>query len=67
MRRTAASALVAVATSTAMIGLAGPSVAAAPTVPTNPLDPIVQVVQTAMNAVDDLLCEVLGNTLVCGG
>ena len=64
MRRIAASALVAVATSTALIGVASPSAAA---VPTNPIDPVVQVVQTALNAVDDLLCEVLGNTLVCGG
>lgn len=64
MGRIAASALVAVTTSTALIGVASPSVAA---VPTNPIDPIVQVVQTALNAVDDLLCEVLGNTLVCGG
>ena len=64
MGRIAASALVAVTTSTALIGVASPSVAA---VPTNPIDPIVQVVQTVLNAVDDLLCEVLGNTLVCGG
>jgi len=67
VRRIAAAALVAVTTSTALIGLAGPSVAATPAVATNPIDPIVQVVQTALNAADDLLCEVLGNTLVCGG
>ncbi|MDQ1685189.1 MAG: hypothetical protein QOC82_1926 [Frankiaceae bacterium] len=64
MRRIAAASLVAVTTSTALIGLASPSVAA---VPNNPIDPVVQVVQTALYAVDDLLCELLGNTLVCGG
>ena len=64
MRRIAAAALVAVTTGSALVGLATPSSAA---VPTGPADPVVQVVQTALGAVDDLLCEVLGNTLVCGG
>lgn len=64
MRRIAAAALVAVTTGSALVGLDTPSSAA---VPTGPVDPVVQVVQTALGAVDDLLCEVLGNTLVCGG
>jgi hypothetical protein len=44
-------------------GLASPSAAA---VPANPIDPIVKVVQTAVAEVDVLLCELFGNTLLCG-
>jgi hypothetical protein len=64
VRRIAAAALVAAMSGSGLMVLATPSVAA---VPTNPIDPIVQVVETAVHAVDGLLCEVLGNTLVCGG
>lgn len=67
MRRVAAGALVAVMSGSALIGLASPSVAASPAaVPANPIDPIVKVVQTAVGEVDVLLCELFGNTVVCG-
>jgi len=63
VRRVAASALVAVTTGTALIGLASPSSAAAPA---SPIDPVVQVVQTALHEVDVLVCELFGNSVLCG-
>jgi hypothetical protein len=46
-----------------LIGLSSPSVAAAPA---SPVDPIGKVVQTAVQDVDTLLCELFGNTVLCG-
>ena len=63
MRRVAAAALVAVTTSSALIGLAAPSIAAAPA---SPIDPVVKVVQTAVQEVNTLICELFGNSVLCG-
>lgn len=63
MRRIAATALVAMTSIGVPIGLAAPSNAAAPA---NPIQPIVQVVQTAVQEVDVLLCELFGNSVLCG-
>jgi len=52
-----------------LIGLAGPSSAAAPStaaIPASPVGPIVQVVETAVAEVDVLLCELFGNSVLCG-
>lgn len=69
MRRVAASALVAVMSGSVLFGLAGPSSAVAPStaaVPASPVGPIVQVVETALGEVDTLLCELFGNSVLCG-
>lgn len=64
MRRVAATALVAVMTGGTVIAIALPSSAAA--APANPIQPVVQVVQTALGEVDTLLCELFGNSVLCG-
>jgi hypothetical protein len=63
MRRIAASALVIVTTGTALVGVATPSTAA---VPSSPIDPVVKVVQTALHDVNTLVCELFGNSVLCG-
>ena len=63
MRRITAGAMVVLTSLGVSIGLAGPSNAAAPA---NPIQPIVQVVQTAVQEVDVLLCELFGNSVLCG-
>jgi energy-converting hydrogenase Eha subunit E len=47
----------------AVVGFATASAAA---VPANPIDPVVKVVQTAVGEVDVLLCELFGNSVLCG-
>lgn len=66
MRRVAASAVVMAMTSTALIGLASPSMADTTSPAANPLPPILQVVQTAEQSVNGLMCELFENLLFCG-
>jgi hypothetical protein len=63
VRRITAAAVAVVMSAGVVIGLAGPANAATPA---DPGDPVVKVVQTALAEVNTLVCELFGNSVLCG-